>query len=471
MIRGFTIWLLVLCGVFAASRNSTVRPMIDRSVSWVQELMRGEDPTYTVDTLEVDIVDRINYARMPAKSPLITVDSELETWLRAISPTINTDDLKGLVSRIQTRFPRYLEVSVSTNRSGRLRDMASGFEDLSYQTEAQVNNLAVAVRKLSSARGYEAIIVSGQRLDDFSPEALSDQKSSKQKSFFAVCTHCQHPHACTISPGQRGVILECPKCSRVFGVLASDDKGHFRYVNEYLTGYAPPCIFDDEGEKLHQMYTIWNAVVSDCVYQTDATELSPNRDSWQTAIETLSLGHGDCEDSSILLADWLISRGFQVRVALGRYGDLGQHAWCVVKLEGVDYLLESTEGAPNPNKPPYVSDVGSRYVPETLFDRDSLYVRANPGARFDGDYWSSKNWVKVQPRRMFDSLVKNDTKSGFTKVVAEVPPAQQPLSTSFKTADAKAMMDSKLGRLLKLRSVPQGNEFWSIPVPVQPARK
>ena len=466
MIGRITVWLVVLSGLGAAALHSSVRPYVDRSVGWFQEMVKGEDPTYTADTLEVDIVDRINYARMPAKSPLITVDSELENWLRAITPTIDTEDLKSLVSRIQARFPRYLEVSVSTNRAGRLRDMAATFDDLSYQSEAQVNNVAVAVRKLSASRGYEAIIVSGQRLDDFSPEALSDRKSSRQSSFFAVCTHCQYPHACTISPGQRGVILECPKCNKVFGVLASDEKGRFRYANEYLTGYSPPCIFEDEGEKLHQMYTIWNAVVSDCTYQTDATELNPSRDSWQTALETITLGHGDCEDSSILLADWLIARGFEVRVALGRYGDLGQHAWCVVKLDNVDYLLESTEGAPNPSKPPYVSDVGSRYVPETLFDRDSLYVRAVPGSRFDGDYWAPRNWVRVQPRRMFDSLVKNDTKSAFTKVVAEVPPAQQAAPTGFRTGDPRAIMDAKLGRLLKLRSVPQGAEFWNIPVTV-----
>lgn len=469
MIGRITVWLLVLGGGFAALLHTSARPLLERSLGWAQEFVKGEDPSYTVDTLEVDVVDRINYARMPAKSPLITVDSELETWLRAIANTINTDDLKGLVSRIQTRFPRYLEVSVTTNRSSNLREMASRFDDFSYQSEAQVNNIAVAVRKLSASRGYEAIIVSGQRLDDFSPEALSDRKTTKPSSFFAVCTHCQYPHACTISPAQRGVILECPKCSRVFGVLASDDKGHFRYVNEYLTGWSPSCTFDDEGEKLHQLYTIWNAVVRDCTYQTDATELNPNRDSWQTALQTITLGHGDCEDSSLLLADWLIARGFQVRVALGRYGDLGQHAWCVVKLEGVDYLLESTEGPPDPSKPPYVSDVGSRYVPETLFDKDSLYVRAKPGSRFDGDYWSPKTWLRVQPRRMFDNLVKNDNKPAFTK--AEASPAQQTLATATKPADPIPVSETKLGKLVKLRTVPQGSTFWNTPVVVPPTRK
>ncbi len=463
------MWTLVLGGAAGAWLTYTGNPWANHATEWAQDMLQGDDPSYTTDNLEVDVVDRINYARTPAKRPMIRVDTELETWLRATANTINTDDLKGLITRIQDRFPRYLEVSVAANHGGRLRDVAGMFDDFSYQSEPQVNNVAIAVRRLSASRGFEAIIVSGQRLEDFSPEALTEQKSN---NFFAVCTHCGYSHACTVSSGaQRGVILECPKCKRVFGVLASDDAGRYRYVNEYLTGYAPPCYFEDESEKLHQMYTIWNAVVSECTYQSDATELNPNRDSWQTALETLKLGHGDCEDSSLLLADWLISKGFQVRVALGRYGDLGQHAWCVVKLDGIDYLLESTEGPRDPSKnPPYVSDVGSRYVPETLFDRDTLYVRAKPGVRFDGDYWSSKNWVRVQPRRMFDGLVKNDTKHSFGKHFM-APPALQPLSPASRTSDESVLWESRLGALQKLRSIPEGTKFWSVPVILPGQRK
>ncbi|MDB6140458.1 MAG: Transglutaminase-like superfamily protein, partial [Verrucomicrobiaceae bacterium] len=127
------------------------------------------------------------------------------------------------------------------------------------------------------------------------------------------------------------------------------------------------------------------------------------------------------------------------------------------------------EGPPDPSKPPYVSDVGSRYVPETLFDRDALYVRAKPGSRFDGDYWSPKNWLRVQPRRMFDSLVKNDNKPAFTK--AEAARAQQPLMTATQTADTGAALESKMGHLVKLRAVPSGTAFWTSPVVVPSVRK
>jgi hypothetical protein len=93
-----------------------------------------------------------------------------------------------------------------------------------------------------------------------------------------------------------------------------------------------------------------------------------------------------------------MSRGFQVRVALGRYGDMGGHAWCVVKIEDREYLIESTEGKPDPSNPPLASQVGSRYVPEVLFDRYAMYVPSSSNRTWKGDYWSPKSWVRIEPR-------------------------------------------------------------------------
>jgi hypothetical protein len=121
-------------------------------------------------------------------------------------------------------------------------------------------------------------------------------------------------------------------------------------------------------------------------------------DRWQTALQTQTRGMGDCEDSAILLADWLAARGYDVRVALGKYGDIGGHAWCVVRLEGIEYLLESTsEGRPDFDQPPLVSRIGSRYVPEVLFDRWHLYTRKTNHQNWNGDYWSPEQWTKITP--------------------------------------------------------------------------
>jgi hypothetical protein len=69
-----------------------------------------------------------------------------------------------------------------------------------------------------------------------------------------------------------------------------------------------------------------------------------------------------------------------------------------VRLDGSDYLLESTEGRPDMNNPPLAEFIGSRYVPEALFDRKAIYARSKPNGVWTGDYWSAKIWLQVEPR-------------------------------------------------------------------------
>jgi len=73
-----------------------------------------------------------------------------------------------------------------------------------------------------------------------------------------------------------------------------------------------------------------------------------------------------------------------------------------------------------------VSDIGARYVPDTLFDRDQIYVRAKPRERFNGDYWSSKHWIKVQPRKLANERSIAETSSPLTD---QIPGASGPLPT------------------------------------------
>lgn len=108
-------------------------------------------------------------------------------------------------------------------------------------------------------------------------------------------------------------------------------------------------------------------------------------DFWLFAEETLSLGVGDCEDSSILLAALLVRCGispYVVRVALGTMYQgrqlLGAHAWVVYQDErGVWRLLESTFDHVPPVLP--VADLLAvpgptpHYVPEFCFNGDHLW--------------------------------------------------------------------------------------------------
>jgi len=177
-------------------------------------------------------------------------------------------------------------------------------------------------------------------------------------------------------------------------------------------------------------------------------------DSWQTSLETQRVGKGDCEDSSIFLCDWLLARGFQARVALGRFGDLGGHAWCVVKLEDKEYLLESTEGRPDPSNPPLASRVGSRYVPEVMFDRYAIYVRSTPGEAWKGDYWSQKVWTRVEPRSL-----------GSTPGVLSAP---SPKADAAQTDPARLARTSRpdpaAAPFMELEDIPVDADIWQMPL-------
>ena len=284
----------------------------------------------------------------------------------------------------------------------------------------------------------------GQRLEDFSPEVLN---TSQADAFFSSCPLCRHPHVVRISRQQRSLGLECPHCRRTYAVVATDQESRFRYVNEFLTGYAPPAVFARDQSRLREMFTIWSAVHSNCNYIKDPGVSKDQTDSWQTSLETQRLGQGDCEDSSIFLCDWLLSRGFQARVALGRYGDLGGHAWCVVKIGRDEYLLESTEGRPDPTNPPLVAQVGSRYIPEVMFDRFAIYVRSTPGQPWQGNYFASEAWARVEPRSGKPVLAVNFKTS--------VDPARLARTSQPNPAAAP---------FLQLEGIPKGADVWQMPL-------
>ncbi|MEI6537181.1 MAG: transglutaminase domain-containing protein, partial [Verrucomicrobiaceae bacterium] len=171
-----------------------------------------------------------------------------------------------------------------------------------------------------------------------------------------------------------------------------------------LMGYEAPAHFKSNLSKLDEMMTIWKAVVEGVRYLPDSSDGNPDNDAWQIAQETQMLGTGDCEDSSIYLADWLLARGFEVRVCMGRYSEMGGHAWVVVRLDGKSYLLESTNPHANTKVQPLSADVGSRYVPEISFDRQAFYVRSNTGMTWDGDYWTETKWQRVAPQPLAGKL-------------------------------------------------------------------
>ncbi|MCW0217573.1 MAG: transglutaminase-like domain-containing protein [Prosthecobacter sp.] len=419
---------------------------------WFQEWMKGEDQAYSSVRFEVDLVDRLNYARIGAKVPILRVDAELETWLESQFPGMVLDDVNLITQQVQEAMPRYFRLSICTAGGPTLRALLDQFQDYTQSTGAEMTHLACAVRRSTGGFSYQALLVVGQRLEDFSPEMLTN---TSNEAFFSTCPHCQHPHIVRVSRQQHSLGLECPQCRRTYAVVAADAAGKYRYVNEFLTGYAPPAVFAKDHSRVHELFTIWAAVHSNCVYTKDPGLKKEATDAWQTSLETQQKGLGDCEDSAIFLCDWLLSRGFQARVALGRYGDMGGHAWVVVKLDDKEYLLESTEGRPDPSNPPLVSRVGSRYVPEIMFDRYALYVRSTPGQSWKGDYWSSKIWTRVEPRSLKSRLRPTSLESAKSDPTTESAGGRIARTSRPNPAVAPFM---------ELEEIPKDASVWQMPL-------
>jgi len=459
--------VLLLAAVVAAGVALYLDPSLsEKTRHWVGNVFGTPEATYPPDKFRVDLVDRINYQRITAHQSLVHVDVPLQDWLQNNSSTLDVENLNALCERIKIEHPRYFSIDAYSTSSPRLQGLLTEFQQFCGKIQKDATHVAIHLTKLKASLGYHGLLITVRRLEDLTPEAIG---AGKGNVFFNVCSHCGHEHSSEVQRSDLGINLECQKCRLSYGVIAADTEGRYRYANEFLTGYQPPAHFSRDSNQLNDMYTIWGAVVRHCKYVKDSNRQTKERDVWQTALETQNLGQGDCEDSSIMLVDWLTARGFQARVALGHYGDMGGHAWVVVRLDGVDYLLEATEGPPNLEHPPYVTDVGARYVPDTLFDRDAIYVRAKPRERFMGDYWSPKQWIKVQPRELQNQRMALAQAQYMKPVQPGAPPAALATKTapvigaSVKPSTAasatKPITDVKM-----LQAVPGGSSAWQVPV-------
>ncbi len=364
---------------------------------WSRVIQGGEN-AHQINQFKVDLLDYANAARAPAADTQpLRLDQELEDWLQGeIANGLTLDDLDAVVSRIQKQWPRYMRLSLTTSTGPTLEQTRTHLLKHLDQLASEMTHLACAFRASAGGIASQVLLISGQRLRDFSPDLLH---TTKDESFYHVCPHCHNGHISRLQRHLESSTLECPSCLRAYAVIAADTGGRFHYVNEYLTGYQPPAVFPAGQSRVEQLFTIWSAVHQNCRYTRDPGENKEKTDRWQTALETQMLGTGDCEDSSIYLADWLLARGFEARVALGKYGDIGGHAWVVVRLDGLEYLLESTsEGHPDLDHPPLVSRIGSRYIPEVQFDRWHFYVRTGRHQPWEGDYWSEQAWLRLEPK-------------------------------------------------------------------------
>jgi predicted transglutaminase-like cysteine proteinase len=266
-------------------------------------------------------------------------------------------------------------------------------------------HLTLVMPPSKDAQGlYLALLATSHREKTFTPEALSEVKKQVLQ---VQCTFCKNKTRWMPANRHLGSYLQsCDQCGNLFAMVATDNRGDYRYANEFLTGYSPPVIYPTQMTKQEELYKIWLTVWEQTTYVRDDRKLELRRDCWQPSHETMFRGTGDCEDSSFLLADWLITRGFDARVAMGsvNFGEGTEgHAWVVVRIDGLDYLLEATAKPKKPpHHPPYVSDTLQKYAPLWVIDREAIYA-LRKGAKFAGSYWGSE-WLRIPSRKRPESL-------------------------------------------------------------------
>lgn len=159
------------------------------------------------------------------------------------------------------------------------------------------------------------------------------------------------------------------------------DKKH-HLVHFYLEGYAP---FKVDNFML-PLYTLAKRKS----YLLDEKQYSGRGDVWQTSRQAFYYPRGDCEDHSIVLADWLIEMGEDARVALGDVNGNG-HAWVILFKNGKEYLLEATRKSVSRNRAYPLAKLETDYHPEYMFNRNDFWV--NTGSKYTTRY-SGEKWQR-----------------------------------------------------------------------------
>ncbi len=344
-------------------------------------------PDLTLPELEGEFLATVNKVRRQGGLAPMAEDAQLKTWLATNGSSLSLDGLSKAVREMKQ--PGFSQWSAAVASGGSHRELMKAVcGQLSEPDTSDTLHVGWLVRDRGE-QGTEVITLRGQRPRELN---LAGLNAGKMEAFISDCPHCQTKTAFRFETGTCGLMVDCPSCGKRCRALAPDASGHFRYVNDFMERTRPPSMAPGT-DPLDVMMTLWQTAVNRVAYVKD----EEGQDAWQTPLETLKRATGDCEDSSLLLTDWLIASGIRARVALGKYQGEG-HAWCVAQVDGSDYLLESTNRTPDINNLPVVNP-GDGYEPDTLFDRDFVYVKAKPARAFNADYWSQKEWVRLPRTR------------------------------------------------------------------------
>jgi len=251
--------------------------------------------------------------------------------------------------------------------------------------------LALSIHKLQEGR-FDSVI-SYQIKEALKQSPGSDNAIVSEDSFIRVLAKDKDSY---LSEKQiQGFLMDVEKKNRagvrywsqkdqeVVSASAYGTDGKHHFVNGYLVGYEP---FEAE-----QLWVPHYAVSMRLKYEPDSKQYGGLLDVWQSSKQAFFNTRGDCEDHSLVIADWLIAMGEDARVVLGKLKMRG-HAWVVVFKDDKVFLLEATNKLKRKLWRHYpLAGLVANYHPEYMFNREYFWV--NTGSTLTTDY-KGQHWVK-----------------------------------------------------------------------------
>lgn len=336
---------------------------------------------------------QVNLARHADGLPNLTADAAAEKWVESMLPEVmanSTGAMDSVLQGLQASMPTVHTAAAYLTLADSEHELIQQVARWHHSIGRKATHLVTLPFQRPGVEKLGCFAVSLRKLPVFSPKLLDQQV----ELFFNTCPHCKTSHAGKVPPSGRSIVFSCPHCDKPFDAYAIGNDGRYNRVTSFLSRFEGPELDPPPASRIEEMYCVWYAVATRCQYTSDISGVNGPRDYWQNSMETFNSRIGDCEDSSILLADWLISRGIEAKVATGKTKDGQGHAWCVARIDGVQYILETTT-LPDPENPPLAENLWEEYRPRYLFDRDGIYFLADEDETTVSDYWSSRDWLAL----------------------------------------------------------------------------
>ncbi|NOZ19830.1 MAG: hypothetical protein GXP25_01945 [Planctomycetes bacterium] len=341
------------------------------------------------------VAQAINAARTKAKltvlrtHPLLQNRAEFGAAATAkafLSNPTNPSTPKELKDRNFARVvPGSAEIVLQIGGWGSVEQMSRELAESEFARLKALTHLAVGVCRSTSGMGqpvWVAVVIGVRTVPELDPERINQG----QRDFYQRCHLCGYQYLGRLAkPGSKnmgGLVALCPKCKRRFDVFGIDEDGRYHRPPWFMRGFKPRAMKDP--------ISAWLFVLTHCRYVLDSKQYG-RAEVWQLAEQTYRKRMGDCEDTAILLADWLNASGFWARVVLGRVRR-GGHAWVVISQKGQSYILETTGRGGKHRRMPPRAEVLTDYFPYVQFNRTGVWFRTSN--KWTGDYRSDKEWAR-----------------------------------------------------------------------------